>query len=182
MTTAASIPSHSHSHAIVDLAYCDLHRELKFTRKVLERLPEEKFGWKPHEKSMALGRLAMYVATIPEWMLMTIRHDVLDMSDPPKMKIEPENHADLIKTFDTNADAVTEAFARLVDHELEKTWSMKQGGQVIYSATKNHVLRVWCLNHLINHRGQICLYLRLLNLPVPAVYFNSADEPDWVLE
>jgi uncharacterized damage-inducible protein DinB len=180
--TTASIPSHSHSHAIVDLAYCDPHRELTVTRKVLERLPEDKFSWKVHEKSMSLGRLAMHVATIPEWMLMTIRHDVLDMANPPKMKIEPENHADLMKTFDTCADAVTEALGRLVDHELEKTWSMKQGDQVIYSSTKNYVLRVWCANHLVHHRGQLCVYLRILGVPVPAVYFNSSDEPNWVFE
>jgi uncharacterized damage-inducible protein DinB len=178
MTTATA----SHPHSIKDLAYCDLHRELTVTRKVLERLPEDKFAWKVHEKSMSLGRLAMHVATIPEWMLMTIRHDVLDMSDPPKMKLEPDNHADLMKTFDTCADAVTEAFGRLVDHDLEKTWSMKQGGQVIYSNTKNYVLRVWCVNHLVHHRGQLCVYLRILGVPVPAVYFNSSDEPNWVFE
>ena len=178
MTTATA----THGSKLKDLAFGDIHREFQITRKVLDRLPEDKFGWKVHEKSMALGRLAMHVATMPEWMLMTIRHDELDMANPPKMKTEPDNKADLLKTFDDCADATIEAFGRLLDHELEKTWSLKQGGQVLYSATKCQVLRVWCVNHLVHHRGQLCVYLRLLGVPVPAVYFNSTDEPDWVFE
>jgi uncharacterized damage-inducible protein DinB len=172
----------THSQSIKDIAFGDLHRELKVTRRVLERLPEDKFGWKVHEKSMSLGRLAMHVATIPEWMLMTIRNDELDMANPPKMKIDAADKADLLKTFDDCAAATIEALGRLNHHDLEKTWSLKQGGQAIYSATKSYVLRVWCVNHLVHHRGQLCIYLRLLDLPVPAVYFNSTDEPDWVFE
>jgi uncharacterized damage-inducible protein DinB len=172
----------SHGSTLKDFAYCDLHRELKVTRKVLERLPEDKFGWRPHAKSMTLAGMGMHVATMPEWVLLTIRQDSLDMANPPKMKTEPANKAELLKTFDDGADATIEALGRLVDSELEKTWSLKQSDQVIYSATKNFILRVWCVNHLVHHRGQLALYLRLLNVPVPAVYFNSTDEPDWVFE
>jgi uncharacterized damage-inducible protein DinB len=167
------------SISLKDLAFGDLQREFDATRRVLERLPEEHFGWKPHEKSMALGRLAMHVATLPQWMLTTIEQDGLDFASPPKIRTEPENRADLLKTFDDNAKAVTAAMQKIDDATLQQTWTLRNGPQVLHQQTKAMILRVWCISHLINHRGQLCLYLRLLNIPVPAVYFNSADEPDW---
>src|SRR5262245_10844176 len=132
----------THSKSVKDLAFGDIHREFKVTRKVLERLPEDKFDWKVHEKSMSLGRLAMHVATLPEWMLGTIRADDLDMANPPKMKIEAADKADLLKTFDDCSTATIEALARMNDHELEKTWSLKQGAQVLHADTKANILRV----------------------------------------
>jgi uncharacterized damage-inducible protein DinB len=167
------------SNHVKDIAFGDLPRELEATRRVLERLPEEHFAWKPHEKSMAMGRLAMHVATLPQWMLMTIEQDELDFASPPNMRTEPKDRADLLKTFDDSAKAVTAAMQKIDDAGLEKTWTLRNGLQVLHRQTKAMILRVWCINHLVNHRGQLCLYLRLLNVPVPAVYFNSADEPDW---
>jgi uncharacterized damage-inducible protein DinB len=176
MAATATLPS------IKDAAFSDLQRELKVTRKVLDRLPEEHFKWKPHEKSMHLGRLAMHVATIPQWMLTTITQDGLDFANPPKIRTEADSHADLLQEFDKHASAVTVALAKMRDEDLQKTWSVHQGENVLHSAPKATILRVWCLNHMIHHRAQLCLYLRLLNVPVPAVYFNSADEPNWTFE
>jgi uncharacterized damage-inducible protein DinB len=163
-----------------DAAFCDLKREFEVTRRVLDRLPEDKFAWKPHEKSMNLGRLAMHVATLPQWMRETLEKDGMDMANPPKMRVDPDNRADLLTTFDEHAAAVNAALARSDDASLERHWTLRQGDQVLVSQPRVEILRVWCLNHLIHHRAQLCVYLRLLNVPVPAVYFNSADEPEWV--
>ena len=165
--------------SVKDQAFGDLERELDVTRKVLDRLPEDKFAWKPHEKSMSLGRLAMHVATLPQWMVSTLEKDDLDMANPPKIRTEPESKADLLKTFDDNVAAVTKAMSTIDADDLNRTWSLRQGQQVLHTNTKAKIMRLWCLNHMIHHRAQLCLYLRLLNVPVPAVYFNSADEPEW---
>ncbi|HZZ29244.1 MAG TPA: DinB family protein [Pirellulales bacterium] len=167
------------STSIKDIAFCDLERELNVTRKVLERLPEKHFGWKPHEKSMSLGRLAMHVATLPQWMITTLEQDSLDMANPPEIRREPNNHADLLQEFDKHAAAVKAALAKIDDAGLQRPWSLKQGNQVLHSDSKAKISRLWCLNHMVHHRAQLCVYLRLLNVPVPAVYFNSSDEPDW---
>jgi uncharacterized damage-inducible protein DinB len=167
------------ANTIKEIAFGDLERELNVTRKVLERLPEKEFGWKPHEKSMNLGRLAMHVATLPQWMVTTLEQDSLDMSQPPQIRNEAKNLVDLLQEFDKHATAVKAAMAKIDDAGLQRPWSLRQGEKVLHTKTKSQILRVWCINHMVNHRGQLCVYLRLLNLPVPAVYFNSADEPDW---
>ena len=94
-----------------DIAFGDLDRELKVTRKVLERLPEKDFAWKPHEKSMHLGRLAMHVATLPQWMVTTLTQDGLDFANPPPIRTEAKNHADLLQEFDKHAADVKAALA-----------------------------------------------------------------------
>jgi len=170
------------SIALKEMAFCDLERELDVTRKVLERIPAAQFGWKPHEKSMNFGRLAMHVATIPQWMLNTLETDELDFANPPKMSNEPTSSEDLLSTFDAQAAAVKRALARVDDAALERTWTLRNGDQILHRNSKLKILRLWCLNHMIHHRAQLCLYLRLLNVPVPAVYFNSADEPQWVFD
>jgi uncharacterized damage-inducible protein DinB len=162
------------------VAFVDLQREIDTTRRVLERLPEDQFAWKPHEKSMSLGRLAMHVATLLQWFLTTLQFDELDLASPPQIPTEPTNRDDLLRTFEQNAAAVTQAFERIDDAALNRTWTLRNSEQVLFSQSRAKVLRVWCLSHLIHHRAQLCVYLRLLNIPVPAVYFNSAAEPEWV--
>jgi uncharacterized damage-inducible protein DinB len=176
MANASVLPS------IKDVAFGDLERELKVTRKVLERLPEKHFNWKPHEKSMHLGRLAMHVATLPQWMVTTLTQDELDFANPPQIRTDATNHADLLQEFDKHYAEVKVALARTDDTTLQRPWRVRQGEKVLHSNTKAAILRVWCLNHMVHHRAQLCLYLRLLNVPVPAVYFNSADEPEWMFE
>jgi uncharacterized damage-inducible protein DinB len=163
-------------------AFNDLERELKVTRKVLERLPEKDFAWKPHEKSMHLGQLAMHVATLPQWMVTTLTQDGLDFANPPQIKTEAKTHAELMQEFDKHAAEVRAAIARTDDAMLQKTWTLRQGDKVLHSDSKATILRIWCLNHMIHHRAQLCIYLRLLNVPVPTVYFNSVDDPQWTFE
>ena len=162
------------------LAFGDLDREITVTRKVLERLPEEKFAWKPHEKSMSLGNLAMHVAGLLQWMLDTLDRDELDMATIEPPRSNPTGLEDVLETFDKNVVAVKDAMMRMDDESLARTWTLRNGPTILHQQPRAQIVRVWCLNHMIHHRAQLCVLLRLLNVPVPAVYFNSADEPEWV--
>jgi uncharacterized damage-inducible protein DinB len=159
----------------------DLDRELKVTRKVLERVPDDQLDWKPHEKSMSLGKLAIHVADITNWLRVTLDQDALEFENA-EMPPEVRSRAELLAFFDKSAERVRASAAAFDLEKLNGTWAMKNGGQVIASKPRPTVIRVWCMNHMVHHRAQVCLYLRMLNVPVPAVYFNSADEPDWVFE
>jgi uncharacterized damage-inducible protein DinB len=174
-----SMPSRSTN--LRDLAFGDLEREIMVTRRVLERLPADQLKWKVHEKSMDLGGLAMHVVNLLQWMLDTLLKDEFDMGSPTSMRNEPAGRDDLMQTFDQNATALQKAMSQTDDVALARTWTLRQGDQVLVSQPKAKILRLFCLSHLIHHRAQLCVYLRLLNVPVPAVYFNSSDEPDWVL-
>ncbi len=162
-----------------ELIFGDLERELAVTRTVLERLPEDKFAWKPHEKSMNLGRLAMHVATLPDWAKSTIAQDGLDMATAPRPRVEPTDKKDLLAEFDKCANELRAVVKKFDAGRIGDVWTIRNGSHVMASKPKAMIYRVWCMNHMIHHRAQLCLYLRLLNVPVPAVYFNSADEPDW---
>jgi uncharacterized damage-inducible protein DinB len=160
------------------VAFCDVERELATTRRVLERVPEEHFDWKPHEKSMSLVQLAGHVATMPIWCVLTLEQDGLDFSSPPNIPRDFSSRDALLRLFDEHAAKFRQALERADDEALQHTWTLRNGEQIMYSQSRSYVLRVWSMNHMIHHRGQLCLYLRLLNVPVPAVYFNSADEPE----
>ena len=166
------------SQSTKDAAFCDVERELAATRRVLERVPEEHFAWKPHEKSMTLQQLAGHVATMPIWCVLTLEQDGLNFTSPPHIPRDFSGREALLKTFDEHAAKFRQALAKLEDAGLQQTWTLQNGEQVVYTQSRAYVLRVWSVNHMIHHRGQLCLYLRLLGVPVPAVYFNSADEPE----
>jgi uncharacterized damage-inducible protein DinB len=168
--------------SLKDILFWDLERELAVTRKVLERLPEERFGWTPHPKSMNLGRLAMHVATLPGWMRTAIADSGLDAATMPPQRQTPTDSADLLAEFDKNAAAVLDAVKHFNERDIMNVWTMRNGQHIMTSQPRPTIYRTWSLNHLLHHRGQLCVYLRLLNVPVPAVYFNSSDEPAWVFE
>ena len=165
-----------------EIAFGDLERELKITRTVLERLPEAHYGWKSHEKSMSLGSLALHTAELPAWITATIAYEELDAAKAPAPPAELKSCAELLVRFDRNALNAREAVARFDMANFDKPWTMRNGDQVIVIRPRSMVYRVWCINHMIHHRAQLCVYLRLLNVPVPTVYFNTADEPDWVFD
>src|SRR5205085_212977 len=117
--------------SVKSIAFADLDREIDATRKILQRLPEQQLNWKAHEKSMSLGRLAMHVATLFQWMLDTIERDHLDMATAPPPRQEPSGREDLLKTFETNAAAVKAALAEIDDASLLQIWTLRNGDQVI---------------------------------------------------
>ncbi|HUL14490.1 MAG TPA: DinB family protein [Terriglobales bacterium] len=157
----------------------EFDEEMKNTRKVLERVPDKKWNWKPHEKSGTLGWLAGHVGTVPEWLTMTMTSESLDYApvdgpsyQPPKI----ENRAQLLVAFDK---AVAEARAALIagsDADFQKEWTLLAGGQKIFSLPRVACIRSMILNHLIHHRGQLTVYFRLVGVPVPGLYGPSADE------
>jgi uncharacterized damage-inducible protein DinB len=165
-----------------DVAFVDLERELAVTRKVLEKLPPQHYNWKPHEKSMSLGQLALHVATLPDWMKGTIGEDELDAASAPRPPKELKDRDHLLEIFDGHVAALRLVIEQFDMAKWNQPWSMRQGEQIIVTKPRSTVYRVWCINHLIHHRAQLCLYLRLLNVPVPTVYFNTADDPTWVFE
>jgi uncharacterized damage-inducible protein DinB len=153
--------------------------EMANTRKTLERIPDDKFDWKPHEKSFAMGSLVNHLATIPGWTQSTIEQDALDLAPPgaPPYQVVPVNsRQEALDTFDKNVAAARSAIAGASDEHLSKPWSLLAGGQTIFTMPRTAVLRGFIMNHMIHHRAQLGIYLRLNDVPVPSIYGPSADE------
>jgi uncharacterized damage-inducible protein DinB len=165
-----------------DLLFHDLPRELLITRRVLEALPADKFNWQPHEKSMSLMGLGIHVATLPEWIHQSLAADVLDFKNAPRPPREVASTAELVALFDKHVAELNRTVANFDIEKFNDTWSMKNGDQVFTAQPRIKVYRTWSLNHLVHHRGQLALYLRLLNVKVPTIYFNTADDPAFVFE
>lgn len=154
--------------------------EIATTRKVLERVPEDKFGWKPHEKSGTLGWLAKHVAELPGWVGVTIKMDLFDLSpvDGPRMEPTPlpTTSKELLDLLDKKAAEARALLVDASDETMMKPWSLARQGAVLMTMPKAAVLRTFVLSHLIHHRGQLSVYLRLNDIPVPSIYGPSADE------
>ena len=153
----------------------EFDQEMATSRIVVERVPEEKYGWKPHEKSMTAGRLASHVAEIPTWASATVDHDFLDLA-AGITPFEGGSTAEVLELFDKNVAAAREAIAGCNDETLMKDWSLKNGDATLMTMPKLAVVRTFVLNHVIHHRGQLSVYLRELNVSVPSIYGPSADE------
>ncbi len=157
----------------------EFDEEMVATRKTLERVPEAKFAWKPHEKSMPLGRLATLCAELPGWGVNALKQDELDIAPPgappPKWASLPSLKA-VLELFDKNAAEAKQAILATPDAEFGKPWTFKMQGKVISKDPNAHVYRRSVMNHLVHHRAQLGVYLRLLGVPVPAIYGPSADE------
>jgi uncharacterized damage-inducible protein DinB len=157
----------------------EFDHEMANTRKTLERVPDGKFDWKPHEKSMPLGRLAAHLAEIPGWAIETINRDSLDLAPPgapPMQHSLPKTRQELLDAFDKKKTEARAALAGASDEHLMKTWSLLMGGNPIMTMPRTAVLRGFVMNHMIHHRAQMGVYLRLNNIPVPSIYGPSADE------
>ncbi len=153
----------------------ELQHEAATTRKVLERVPTEKFDWKPHEKSMTMGRLATHVANMFGWFSATLETDELDFAqgyEEPK----PATNEELVNTFDKNVAAATETLKNTSDETFGQNWKLRNGEQIFLDMPKAGVIRGMVMNHIVHHRGQLSVYLRLNDIPVPALYGPSADE------
>lgn len=161
--------------AIADALVPEFDHEMTITRKLLERVPEEKFDWKPHPKSFSLGALAAHVATIPTWGAETLNKSEIDVggAQPPST---PRSKAEMLANFDSNVAATRAALLGRTDAEFTSMWSLKRGGHTLFSMPKSVVWRSFVLSHLVHHRGQLSVYLRLLDVPVPSIYGPSADE------
>jgi uncharacterized damage-inducible protein DinB len=147
--------------------------EMATTRRVLERVPSEKAQWKPHPKSFPLGHLAQLVATMPGWLTRTIRDTEINLATSAGYSFEQTDT--LLGQFDRHVREAREALASAKDPDFDVMWSLKHGERVLFSSPRGIVVRQH-INHLIHHRGQLTVYLRLIDVPIPSVYGPTADE------
>ncbi len=156
----------------------EFDHEMANTRKTLERVPDEKFDWKPHEKSFSMGALATHLSNLPSWTNVTIDMDVFDMTPEGIPVKTPECHsrAKVLEAFDKNVSQARETLAGVSDEHLFKPWTLMAGGHEVLSMPRVAVLRSFVMNHMIHHRAQLGVYLRLNDIPVPSIYGPSADE------
>jgi len=148
--------------------------EMPNTRKALERVPADKWDWKPHEKSGTLGWLAGHVATLPGFTIAVIQTPEMEIAGAVFPKVA--KHAELLDTFANVSREARAAVVGLTDAQLAESWTLKWNGKVLFSLPRYDVVRVHCFNHLIHHRAQLTGYFRTLNVPLPALYGPSADE------
>jgi len=156
----------------------EFDREMGITRRLLDRIPDGQFSWKPHDKSMTLGRLAEHLAELPMWAKVAIEQSGIDMGDGrPEGYVPPATRAAVLHMFDGNVSAARAALSARSDAELMAPWTLKAQGKELFTMPKATVLRSFVMNHMVHHRGQLSVYLRLQNIPVPSMYGPSADEP-----
>jgi uncharacterized damage-inducible protein DinB len=155
----------------------ELKHESTLTRKILERVPLDKADWKPHEKSMTVGRLATHIAEIPHWITEILSADEFDFAANPAPKRHTATSTEeLLTIFEKNLNDALESLSKATDEEFNKIWAIKRGEQVVIASPKKIAVRGWGISHLIHHRGQLSVFLRLLDVPVPGMYGPSADE------
>jgi len=161
--------------ALVDALLPEFDHEMTVTRKLLERVPEDRFDFKPHAKSYSLGQLAQHVATVPMWGSITINQPELDLA--ASQQLPPvTNHTALLELFDGHVAGTRAALVGKSDAELMAPWTLKMGGKTVFSMPKAAVWRSFVMSHLIHHRGQLSVYLRMQDVKLPSMYGPSADE------
>jgi uncharacterized damage-inducible protein DinB len=161
--------------SIADGFVMELEQEAATTRRVIERLPEDKLSWKPHPKSMSLGQLALHVAQVPDVMSKLLSADV-DGVPPGSGQAEAASRAELLNALSAGVNAGAARLKGWGDPQMMATWTFTAGGRTLMSAPRAAMVRGLMFNHLYHHRGQLQVYLRLLGEPVPSVYGPTADE------
>ena len=151
----------------------EFDQEMATTRRVIERVPTEKGTWKPHQKSFSLGHLAQLVAGMPGWITNAVSETSLNLADYPGYSYE--DTGTLLKVFDKNVREARKALAAAKDADFQVPWSLRRGEQVFFTLPRAVVVRQH-INHLVHHRGQLTVYLRLIDVPVPSIYGPTADE------
>lgn len=156
----------------------EFDQEMANTRKAVERVPDAKWDWKPHPKSGTTGWLVNHIVLFPGWAADMFRSDSFDVAPGGKQVEMPSarNTKEALATFDQGVVTARAALAKASDEQLMKTWSLLNNGQAMFTMPRAAVLRGMIMNHLIHHRAQLCVYLRLNDVPVPALYGPSADE------
>ncbi|MGA9526538.1 MAG: DinB family protein [Terriglobales bacterium] len=166
--------------SVKDSLLPEFDMEMDNTRRTLERVPDDKFAWKPNEKSGTLGWMATHIAIIPSWAKMTMEQDSVDISPaggaPSFVPPQPANRKELLEVFDKNRTEARAALAAAGDDAYGRSWTLLMSGEELFREPRAAVLRRMVLNHMIHHRGQLTMYFRLLEVPVPALYGPSADE------
>jgi uncharacterized damage-inducible protein DinB len=160
--------------AMIDAMLMELEQEARTTRRHLERVPEDKLSWKPHPKSFSLGQIALHLAQLPGAISTMAAQDVFEL--PQFQQGEAANRAEILETFERSLSTAREVLGQMDDRTLVGTWTLQDKGRVVMSLPRTALLRNILLNHCCHHRGQLSVYLRLLNVPVPSSYGPTADE------
>ncbi|HEX8117681.1 MAG TPA: DinB family protein [Pyrinomonadaceae bacterium] len=154
----------------------ELEQEAKTTRRILERVPEGSFDWKPHEKSMSLGRLAGHVAELPSLIAPALTQPEMNFATGQYQPFVPSSTAELLERFDQTVGKALELLGGQTDESMNDEWRLGSGEQTFFKGPRAAAVRVLALNHVVHHRGQLSVYLRLLDVAVPSIYGPSADE------
>lgn len=160
--------------SIAETLLSEFDQEMATTRKVIERVPTDKGKFKPHPKSFSLGHLTQLVSLMPGWITNAVTQTSLNLGDYPGYSYEKTE--DLVKAFDKHVKEARKAIASAKDSDFMIPWSLKRGEQVFFTAPRGVIVRQ-TINHLVHHRGQLTVYLRLVDVPVPSIYGPTADEP-----
>jgi uncharacterized damage-inducible protein DinB len=164
---------------MIDALLPEFDHEMATTRRVLERVPDDRLDWRPHAKSWNMGALATHLVTVPGWAVQTFNVDELDINpgggkfEPPK---EAKSRSELLARFDESVAAGRAALAAASDMKMCEQWSLLSGGTRLMTLPRAAVLRSFVLSHVIHHRAQLALYLRMNDVPVPSIYGPSADD------
>jgi uncharacterized damage-inducible protein DinB len=162
---------------LTKIALPDLESEIATTRRVLDRIPEEHFDWKPHAKSMSLGGLATHLATIPFYGVAVLQGEDFDVAAPLPPNPPATTRDEILRRFDAMAADLRALLENADDESLRQPWTLRAGERVVFTQPRIGVLRGIVVSHLVHHRGQLSVYLRLLDVPVPSIYGPTADEP-----
>jgi uncharacterized damage-inducible protein DinB len=154
----------------------EFDHEMANTRKTLERIPAGKFDYKPHPKSATMGWMAWHLSNLPHWIAITMQTDSLDLAAPFPPRETPADTQAVLTDFDNNVREARAALEKAEDSAMMAPWTLRKGGHVIMTMPRVAIIRGMALNHLVHHRGQLSVYLRLNDIPVPALYGPSADE------
>jgi uncharacterized damage-inducible protein DinB len=164
---------------ISDTLLPEFDQEMATTRKCLARIPDDKFSFKPHPKSFDMGGLAMHIATMVDWGASTLQTDSFDyapVGGAPYVPPVAKTNAELLAMFDSGSAKFRAALAAAENDAMMAPWSLLAGGKPVFTMPRVAVLRGMIFNHLVHHRGQLSVYLRMCDIPVPAIYGPSADE------
>ncbi len=157
--------------------WSELQHEAANTRKLLAAVPFDKADFKPHEKSMSLKQLAAHVAEITGWWKECLVQDELDFAKDSGERKQYQSTQDILDWYDVLVANAKTIIENATDEDFAKPWTMRHGDQIFFTMPKAAIVRTWCLNHLYHHRGQLTVYLRLLDVPVPGMYGPTADNP-----
>jgi len=156
----------------------EFDHEIGSTRRLLDRIPDAQLGWKPHEKSYSLGDLSGHIANLSTWMNRILDSTELDLATVADARpASPSSREDVLQRLEANAKNARARLAEQTDASLLAVWTLKQSGRELFTMPRSSVLRSFVFNHLVHHRGQLTVYLRLQNVPLPSLYGPTADEP-----
>lgn len=160
----------------MDLFLSDVEDELDGLRRILEVIPEEHFAWRPHPRSWTLAELAGHLVNLLNWQRMILERDGLDLATMPPSLPAPRDRSELLERFEKSLDVLRSVLASITEDSLSRPWTLQHGERVIFSMPRIKAFRRSGINHMVHHRAQLTVYLRLLDIPLPGLYGASADE------